>query len=73
MQITTLNQRVQEFNNEFSSFELDKKMMILKITALKEECTSTISEIEQKEKQLAKEKSDAQTRISELDSMLNKI
>lgn len=73
MQLSTLNARVEEFNNDFADFELNKKFMIMKASTLKEECAATIREIEEKQRKLASEKESAQSRLTEIEAYLNKL
>lgn len=73
MDISTLNREVEKYNQEFGSFQLDKKLMIMKAATLKDECNQTITEIDRQIRQLEADKSDANTRIKELDDILSKL
>lgn len=73
MDINSLNREVENYNKQFSSFQLDKKLMIMKAATLKEECNNTILEIDKQIRQLEADKSDANTRIKELDDILSKL
>ncbi len=73
MDVSKLSTRVEEYNSEFSDFELNRKMMIMKATTLKEECTVTIRDIEDRIKQLNTEKEKAQAKLTELEELLGKL
>lgn len=73
MDVSKLSTRVEEYNSEFSDFELNRKMMIMKATTLKEECTATIRDIEDRIKQLNTEKEKAQVKLTELEELLSKL
>lgn len=73
MDVSKLSTRVEEYNSEFSDFELNRKMMIMKATTLKEECTATIRDIEDRIKQLNTEKEKAQAKLTELEELLSKL
>ena len=73
MDVSKLSTRVEEYNSEFSDFELNRKMMIMKATTLKEECTVTIRDIEDHIKQLNTEKEKAQAKLTELEELLSKL
>ncbi len=73
MDITNLNLEVDKYNEEFGSFQLDKKLMIMKAATLKEECSSTIKEIEKKIEKLEADKTSAKSRMQELDNILSSL
>ena len=73
MDISTLNREIEKYNQEFGSFQLDKKLMIMKASTLKDECNQTITEIDKQIRKLEADKSDANTRIKELDDILAKL